>query len=251
MKILVTNDDGYDAPGLAVLAEAASEYGLVYIVAPRTNCSGSSHSLSLKNPVDIECITDHYFVVDGTPTDCARLAYSGWLGFEPDWIVSGINRGPNLSDDVLYSGTVAAALEGRFLEHVPLAFSLAGEGDLDYSASRKVVSRIMSIMIDARLPVGAAFNINIPPIPFHNIEGLVTTCLADRMGVNRPISPVKIKAGQRMCTKIPVPPPDKVLTDGTDLHAVAHGFISLTPIFKYELSTQSFVQKVQDLVEKY
>jgi 5'-nucleotidase len=251
MKILVTNDDGYEAPGLAALADAASEYGTVYIVAPLTNCSGASHSLSLKKAVDIECIAKNYFVVDGTPCDCARLAYSGWLGFQPDWVVSGINRGPNLSDDVLYSGTVGAALEGRFLNHVPLAFSLAGDGKLDYDASKEVASRIMSIMINARMPKGVVFNVNIPAIPFDQINGLVTTRLADRTGVERPDRPIKIKVGHRSSIKIPVPPPDEAPLDGTDLSAVKRGFISLTPIFKYEFLAQPIFQQIEEFVGKY
>ena len=126
MRILISNDDGYQAQGIRLLADSLKELAEVTVVAPDRNCSGASNSLTLERPLRVEQAEPNVYFVNGTPTDCVHLAITGLLGDEPDMVISGVNHGANLGDDVLYSGTVAAAMEGRFLGLATMAVSLAG-----------------------------------------------------------------------------------------------------------------------------
>ena len=148
MHILVTNDDGYLAPGITVLADALSELGRITIVAPDRNYSGASNSLTLMKPLRVDQIESNLFRVDGTPTDCVHLALTGLLESRPDIVVSGINNGPNLGDDVLYSGTVAAAMEGRYLGLPSVAVSLDGAPCDHYETAAAVVRRVVSRLME-------------------------------------------------------------------------------------------------------
>ena len=144
MHFLLSNDDGYQSPGISALAEVLESIGKVTVVAPDRDCSGASNSLTLDSPLYVKQDERGFYYVNGTPSDCVHLAITGLLDEEPDMVVSGINSGANLGDDVLYSGTVAAAMEGRFLGCPAIAFSLVGEKPVDYSTSKLVVTYLLT-----------------------------------------------------------------------------------------------------------
>ena len=169
MKILLSNDDGYRATGLAVLAEALGAAFEVAVVAPEHNCSGASNSLSLRKSLRVRQSPGRpcrMYYVDGTPADCVHLALNGmldFLDFTPDMVVAGINHGPNLGDDVIYSGTVAAAIEGRFLGLPAIAVSL--DGERHYATAAGVVMDLLKKLCARPLPRDTILNINVPDLP--------------------------------------------------------------------------------------
>jgi 5'-nucleotidase len=177
MKILVSNDDGYRAPGVAALARAMAQLGEVTVVAPERNRSGASNSLTLEHPLRVQLGDNGYFYVDGTPTDCVHLAITGLLEQEPDLVVSGINAGANLGDDVLYSGTVAAAIEGRFLGLPAVAVSLLGAEPQHYATAAEVAKRVVVRLQSQPLPADTILNINVPDLPWDALAGFEATRL--------------------------------------------------------------------------
>ena len=184
MRILITNDDGIDARGLEVLAQVAREVGQVDVVAPDREQSGASHSLTLHRPLRPLLRPDGAYQVDGTPTDCVLLALGELLPEKPQFVFSGINHGPNMGEDVLYSGTVAAAMEGLSLGGIPgIAISLAGFVDMSLLEThrewvKKLITRIVNV---SDFPPATLLNINIPPIPGDEIRGIRTTTLGNRV----------------------------------------------------------------------
>ena len=160
MRILLSNDDGYRASGLRLLARALENLADVIVVAPDRNRSGASNSLTLDAPLRVERIDSNIYSVNGTPADCVHVAITGLLETEPDMVVSGINHGANLGDDVLYSGTVAAAMEGRFLGLPAIAVSLVSEQTHHFDTAVSMVSQIIEGMIDNPLPSDTILNIN-------------------------------------------------------------------------------------------
>ena len=166
MHILISNDDGYQAPGLAALADALSELGSIAVVAPDRNRSGASNSLTLDRPLRVQTAGNGFRVVDGTPTDCVHLAITGLLRDEPDMVVSGINLGPNLGDDTLYSGTVAAAIEGRFLGVPALAVSLGSFEGRHFQTAARVTQILVRGLREDPLPDAFILNVNVPDLPF-------------------------------------------------------------------------------------
>ncbi len=180
MKILLSNDDGYRAPGLAVLARALAPLSEITVVAPERNCSGASNSLSLHNELRVRQNHNGFYSVDGTPADCVHLAIRGLLDFEPDMVVAGINHGENLGDDVIYSGTVAAAIEGRFLGLPAIAVSLAGTHMTHYQTAAEVIIRVLENLRARPLPRDTILNINVPDLPFAQLRGLRATRLGAR-----------------------------------------------------------------------
>jgi len=180
MRILVSNDDGYRAPGLAALAQAMAQLGEVTVVAPERNRSGASNSLTLDHPLRVQVGDNGYFYVDGTPTDCVHLAITGLLEQEPDLVVSGINAGANLGDDVLYSGTVAAAMEGRFLGLPAIAVSLTGEDPRHYATAAEVAKRLVTRLRSQPLPMDTIMSVNVPDLPWEELGGFEATRLGHR-----------------------------------------------------------------------
>src|SRR3954453_14021733 len=165
MKILVSNDDGYLAPGLIALADALVPIADITVVAPDSNRSGSSNSLSLDRPLSVYRAENGFYFVDGTPSDCVHVALTGLLSFKPDLVVSGINQGQNMGDDTLYSGTVAAATEG-FLFGIPaIAFSQVEHGWTHLDSAAKVAREVVERRFDA-LPKPYLLNVNIPNLPY-------------------------------------------------------------------------------------
>jgi 5'-nucleotidase len=228
MRILVSNDDGFLAPGLSALVKALKEFAEVTVVAPDRNRSGASNSLTLDAPLRIYTAENGFFAVNGTPTDCVHLAVTGLLEEMPDMVVSGINEGSNLSDDVLYSGTVAAATEGRFLGLPSIAISLVGPKCEHYATAAKVASLLVKQLQNNTLPRDTVLNVNVPDLPFEEIKGFEVTRLGTRHGAE-PTVKASDPRGRRIYWVGP-PGPQQDAGPGTDFHAVKAGFVSITPL---------------------
>lgn len=230
MRFLVSNDDGVDATGIQVLAQALRALGEVTVVAPDRDRSGASNSLTLDQPIRVSRIDDQTFRVAGTPTDCVHLALSGMLDFDPDIVVSGINNAANLGDDVIYSGTVAAAMEGRFLGHPAVAVSLVtreGSGRHFESAARAARLIVQRLKTDP-LPADTILNVNVPDLPWAEIKGFEVTRLGHRHRAE-PCVPQQDPRGRPIWWIGPAGP-EQDAGAGTDFHAVRTGHISITPI---------------------
>ena len=228
MHILVSNDDGYRAPGISVLVEAlAAEYE-VSIVAPERNCSGASNSLTLERGLRACQLEDNVYFVDGTPTDSVHLAITGLLEKEPDMVVSGINSGANMGDDVLYSGTVAAAMEGRHLGLPAIAVSMDSYTPEHYETGAKAVVQLLRDFKKVSFPASTILNINVPDIPWSEIKGFKAT----RLGNRHRSEGVIIQDDPRGEPMYWVGPPGEAQDagEGTDFHAVSHHFVSITPL---------------------
>ena len=228
MRILCTNDDGIHAPGLQCLAAHLREVAEVYVVAPDRDRSGASNSLTLVHPLRVQQIETGGFAVDGTPTDCVHLAITGLLEREPDLVISGINAGANMGDDVLYSGTVAAAMEGRFLGLPAIAVSLSGPRLQHYDAAARVVLDLLDRLRLVPLPAATILNVNVPDLPFEEIRGVQAT----RLGHRHKSEPVVKTTDPRGRPIYWVGPsgPEQDAGPGTDFYAVRDGFVSVTPI---------------------
>jgi len=228
MRILLSNDDGYQAPGLVCLAAAMARVAEINVVAPDRNRSGASNSLTLENPIRAHRAENGFTFVDGTPTDCVHLAITGLLKEEPDMVIAGINAGSNMGDDVLYSGTVAAAMEGRFLGLPAIAISLAGENFQHFdTAARFAVSLVERLQNDP-LPVDTILNVNVPDIAWEQLEGFEATRLG-RRHKSEPVVRMTDPRGRDIYWVGPVGA-EQDAGPGTDFHAVRHNRISLTPL---------------------
>ena len=231
MKILLSNDDGYRAEGLLRLKEALAPLGTVTIVAPDRNRSGASNSLTLDVPLRVfEAEPSVYYVI-GTPTDCVHLAISGLFNFEHDMVVSGVNDGPNLGDDVLYSGTVAAAIEGRFLGLPTLALSLCTEpaSGRHFETGARVARMLTEQLLARPLQERALIlNVNVPDVPFDALKGFRATRLGFRHRSEHVIE-ARDPRGRPVYWVGPAGP-EQDAGPGTDFHAVAHGYVSVTPL---------------------
>ena len=234
MKILLSNDDGYRAEGLAALGEAIKPLGDVTIVAPDRNRSGASNSLTLDVPVRAVRYETHAYYVNGTPTDCVHLAISGLFDFEHDIVVSGVNDGANLGDDTLYSGTVAAAVEGRFLGLPAIAVSLCLNADSprNFSSAAQVAAELVKRMAQRPLygpdtgPV--ILNVNVPDLPAGQLRGIKVTRLGNRHRA-KPIVKAKDPRGRDVYW-VGNAGAGQDAGPGTDFHAVAEGYASVTPL---------------------
>lgn len=227
MKVLVTNDDGWQAPGINALADAMREIAEVKVVAPDRNCSAASNSLTLTHPIRAKQQADGVFAVQGTPVDCVNIALNGLLDWQPDLVVSGINSGPNLGDDVVYSGTVAAAMEGRFHGYPAIAFSLAGHTE-KYDVAAQTAAKIVKRFMADPLAGDSLLNINIPAVAMDEIAGIKVTRLGNRHRAQNLIMQDDPR-GERIFWIGPVgeSADDK---EGTDFHAIANKLVSVTPI---------------------
>ncbi|MBW7931757.1 MAG: 5'/3'-nucleotidase SurE [Gammaproteobacteria bacterium] len=228
MKILLSNDDGYQSEGLATLALALADLAELTIVAPDRNQSGASHSLTLDTPLRVGRSREGMFYVNGTPTDCVHLAITGLLDHEPDMVIAGINHGANLGDDVLYSGTVAAAVEGRSLGLPAIAVSLAGHALRHFDSAGQAVRMLLEKLHRDPLPPDTILNVNVPDLPFGEIRGFEAT----RLGCRHRAEPVVESADPR---GRPVFWMGEVgaghdAGPGTDFHAIHEARISVTPL---------------------
>jgi 5'-nucleotidase len=229
MHLLISNDDGFHARGIAVLAEKMRQLAEVTVVAPDHNRSGASNSLTLDNPIRIEQPRDGQYKIFGTPTDCVHVALTGLLGRDPDMVVSGINDGANLGDDVIYSGTVAAAMEGRFLGFPAIAISLVYEGgDACFDSAAEAALIIVRKLMEDPLPADTILNINVPNRPWEEMKGFEVTRLGHRHRAE-PSIPVEDPRGRQLYWIGPAGP-EQDAGPGTDFNAVRRGCISITPI---------------------
>ena len=227
MKILVSNDDGYLAPGIQALAEAMQAIAEILVVAPDSNRSGSSNSLTLARPLSLQRAANGFYFVNGTPSDCVHVALTGGFDFKPDLVVSGINQGQNMGDDTLYSGTVAAATEG-FLFGIPaIAFSQVDRGWSHLDAAARVARDIVVRKLEA-LANPCLMNINIPNLPYSKIKGWCVTRLGKRHE-SEPVIKTQDPHGRDIYWIGPAGRA-KDAGEGTDFHAVANGFVSITPL---------------------
>src|SRR2546425_9463038 len=216
MHILVSNDDGYLAPGLRALADAMRAFGDVTVVAPEQNCSGASNSLTLTRPLSVRRADNGYLFVNGTPTDCVHIALTGLLEHRPDLVVSGINDGQNMGDDTIYSGTVAAAMEG-FVFGVPsIAFSLVEPGYRHLATAAAIAAEVVGRIARQPLNSTCLLNVNIPSLPQSAIRGIAIT----RLGKRHPSEPVIRAQSPRGDTIYWVGPSGlaKDAGEGTDFH---------------------------------
>ncbi|MCP4284653.1 MAG: 5'/3'-nucleotidase SurE [Gammaproteobacteria bacterium] len=228
MRILLSNDDGYQAPGLKAVYEALLPLAEITVVAPDRNRSGASNSLTLENPIRAEQAGNGFVRVDGTPTDCVHLAITGLLEQEPDMVIAGINAGANLGDDVLYSGTVAAATEGRFLGLPAMALSMNSHEPMYYDTGAQVAAVLVRRLLVSPLSPDSIINVNIPDLPFEALKGYRVT----RLGHRHKAEPVVRATDPRGRTIYWVGPAgsEQDAGPGTDFQAVREGFVSVTPL---------------------
>jgi 5'-nucleotidase len=232
MRILVSNDDGVHSPGIHSLAKEMSTIAEVTVVAPDRNRSGASNSLTLTRPLRVRQLENGYFSVEGTPTDCVHLALTGFLDPIADLVVSGINDGANLGDDILYSGTVAAAMEGRYLGLPAIAFSMVGmlgnNTIQHYDTAAAIARQLVLKMRINLLPSQTLLNVNIPDLPLEQIRGMEVTRLGKRHGAE----PIIKEYDPRGQTIYWVGPPgvEADAGPGTDFYAVSQKCVSITPL---------------------
>lgn len=246
MKILVSNDDGYLATGINVLAEALEKIADIVVVAPDRNRSAASNSLTLHDPLRIAPVGERRYRVNGTPSDCVHLALTGFLEEEPDLVVSGINHGANLGDDVIYSGTVAAAMEGRFLGFPTIAVSLVGHRMQHFDTAARVATELVQRLQKRSLPSEFIFNVNVPDRPYEELTG-IRTC---RLGFRHKSEPVVKSADPHGRTIYWVGPagPGQDSGEGTDFHAINDGAVSVTPL-KVDLTRHEALSQVSEWLE--
>ncbi|MFT4993270.1 MAG: 5'-nucleotidase [Paraglaciecola sp.] len=249
MNILLSNDDGVFAEGLACLHEELVKEHRVTVIAPDRNCSGASNALSLQHPLRIEKMKNGFYAVNGTPSDCVHLGINQFLQEDPGLVVSGINHGANLGDDVIYSGTVAAATEGRYMGLPAIAVSLAGQGAENFLCAAKVTAHIIRHLKAHPLPADQILNINVPDLSYEKLAGIQVTRQGRR---HRAESMLKTQDPHgrdiywygRVGLEQDAGP-------GTDFHALSLGYCSVTPLsvdmtaYQSMADLQTWIQKIQ------
>lgn len=249
MKILVSNDDGYQAPGIICLVETLQKFADVTVVAPDRNRSGASNSLTLEYPLRVRRADNGFIYVNGTPTDCVHLAITGLLDTLPDIVVSGINAGYNLSDDVIYSGTVAAAMEGRFLGLPALAISMANFNPQNYQTAARVVEILLARFQadNLPLPVDTILNINVPDCPWEELKGMQAT----RLGSRHRAAPAIKSEGPHGYPVYWIGPsgPEQDAGPGTDFYSINQGVVSITPLH-VDLTSHSALVNLKEWLAK-
>ena len=247
INILVSNDDGVNAPGIIALSDALKAFAKVLTVAPDRNCSGASNSLTLTNPLRINTLNNGYVSVNGTPTDCVHLAIRQLCKVDPDIVVSGINAGANMGDDTLYSGTVAAAMEGRFLGLPAIAISLVGKKLQHYQSAADYAARIVKNLLAHPIESNQILNVNVPDLPLEQIKGIKVTRLGARHKAEGMVK-TQDPAGKDIYWLGPVGA-EQDSGEGTDFGAVADGYVSITPL-TVDLTAYNQLTKLADWVTK-
>lgn len=241
MRILLTNDDGIHSQGLMVLKEALESLGEVYVVAPEGERTAVSHALTLRCPVRLWEVGEGIWATDGTPADCVHLALHVVLGGKPDLVVSGPNNGPNMGEEVFYSGTVAAALEAAFMGIPAVAISMATRRDHRYETAARVALKVIERLRRCPLPPRIALNVNVPNLPMESLKGFKVTRLAHRVFPNRIQEGRDPRGGKYYW--IGGPEPEFLQEVGTDAFAVSQGYVSLTPL-KADLTAYGELEKM-------
>jgi len=244
MRILISNDDGYQAKGIKQLAESLSEIADIIIVAPNENKSASSSSLTLGKPLKPIQIENNIYAIDATPSDCVHLALCGFIKESIDLVVTGINFGANLGDDVIYSGTVAGAIEGRFIGLPSIAISLASFECEYFETAGAIAKQLVAKIDEAPLSYKTIINVNVPDVPLSNIKGIKSTRLGNRHKSDPSIqdenNPSLFWIGENG--------QEADNGEGTDFHAIANNFVSVTPL-QIDLTKYSEVKQVSDWLQ--
>lgn len=247
MKILLSNDDGYFAPGLQTLADHISKIADIVVVAPERNRSGASNSLTLDRPLNVRQASNGFYFVNGTPTDCVHLAVTGLLNDLPDMVISGINDGANMGDDTIYSGTVAAAMEGFLLGIPSFAVSMSQHSATHFETAAKVIVEIVQQYQANPFPPPVLMNINVPDIPYEQLKGKVVTRLGKRHKAE-PVIKLKSPRGETIYWVGPAGDAQDA-GEGTDFYAVANHQVSLTPL-QADLTHHSQLNALKDWMKK-
>lgn len=228
MRILLSNDDGYFAPGIECLARSLQGLAEITVVAPERDRSGASNSLTLDRPLSLRRTPNGFYHVNGTPTDCVHLAVTGMLDELPDMVVSGINHGANMGDDTIYSGTVAAATEGYLLGVPAIAVSLVGKAGVHFETAGAVARQLVERFLARPFRQPVLLNVNVPDVPLEQIRGIRVT----RLGRRHKAEPVVRAQTPRGETVFWVGAAGEAADagEGTDFHAVANNYVSLTPL---------------------
>ena len=228
MRILLSNDDGYFSPGIAVLADTLSAYADITVVAPERDRSGASNSLTLDRPLSLRRAANGFYFLNGTPTDCVHMAVTGLLEQMPDMVISGINDNANMGDDTIYSGTVAAAAEGYLLGIPSIAVSLAKRGGENFTTAAKVVAELVQRHSQQAIKESVLLNVNVPDVPYAELKGRRVT----RLGKRHKAEPVVKSVNPRGDTIYWVGAAGAAQDagEGTDFHAVENNFVSITPL---------------------
>jgi 5'-nucleotidase len=246
MRILVSNDDGYLATGINILTAALEKVADVVVVAPDRNRSAASNSLTVHSPLRVSKVGENRYTVDGTPSDCVHLALTGLLEDEPDLVVSGINHGANLGDDTIYSGTVAAAMEGRFLGLPTIAVSLVGHKLVHFDTAARVATELVQKIERATLEPDVVLNVNVPDVPYDELSGMRAT----RLGFRHKSEPV-IKSRDPHGRPIYWVGPAGRGADtgpGTDFDAIDAGAVAVTPL-RVDLTRHEAVATLGDWLQ--
>ncbi|MDF2939489.1 MAG: surE [Gammaproteobacteria bacterium] len=249
MHILVTNDDGVFAPGIMALAKALAGFCKVTVIAPDQNRSGVSSAITLEIPLRVQETPTGWYQLNGTPADCVKLALSGFMQEEPDMVVSGINAGANLGDDVIYSGTVGGAIEGRFLGLPSIAISCVGHhGKMYYETSAKIACDLVKKFMHSPMENGVVLNVNVPNVPIEEIKGMKITRQGERH-FSEPLMPTEDGRGRRIYW---LGDSGKVKDDseGTDFHAVYNNYVSITPL-QIDLTNYQRMNSMQKWLEEH
>ncbi|MBK5915100.1 5'/3'-nucleotidase SurE [Rhodocyclus purpureus] len=228
MRILLSNDDGYFAPGIEHLARALAGLADITVVAPERDRSGASNSLTLDRPLSLRRAANGFYFVNGTPTDCVHLAVTGMLDEQPDMVVSGINHGANMGDDTIYSGTVAAATEGFLLGVPSLAISLVSRSGTHFETAARVAREMVEELLHRPFPQPMLLNVNVPDVPYAELRGRVVT----RLGKRHKAEPVVAAQTPRNETVYWVGAAGAAQDagEGTDFHALRQNQVSVTPL---------------------
>ena len=245
MRILISNDDGYKADGIIQLAKSLSEIAEVIVVAPSENKSAASSSLTIGKPLKPIQIEKNVYAIDATPSDCVHLALCGFIKESIDLVVTGINFGANLGDDVIYSGTVAGAIEGRFLGLPSIAMSLASWECKHFDTAGNIAKLLVNQIDKAPLAYNTIINVNVPDIPISEIKGIRSTRLGNRHKSEPSIQDSKDPS----LYWIGENGKEADNGDGTDFHAVSNNFVSVTPL-QIDLTKYPEIKQVSDWLEK-
>jgi len=245
MRILISNDDGYKAKGIKQLTKSLSEIAEVIVVAPSENKSAASSSLTLGRPLKPIQIEKNIYAIDATPSDCVHLALCGFIKESIDLVVTGINFGANLGDDTIYSGTVAGAIEGRFLGLPSIAMSLASWECNHFETAGEIAKRLVSQIDKSGLSFNTIINVNVPDIPLSEINGIKSTYLGSR---HKSEPSIKDKEDTSLYWIGENGKEDDNL-EGTDFHAISNNFVSVTPL-QIDTTKHSEVKRVNDWLQK-
>jgi len=246
MRILLSNDDGYFAPGIETLARALGDLADITVVAPERDRSGASNSLTLDRPLSLRRTPNGFFHVNGTPTDCVHLAVTGMLDELPDMVISGINHGANMGDDTIYSGTVAAATEGYLLGVPAIAVSLVGKSGTHFETAGAVARQLVERFLAKPIREPVLLNVNVPDVPMADLKGVRVT----RLGRRHKAEPVVRATTPRGETVFWIGAAGEAADagEGTDFHAVANNFVSLTPL-QIDLTHAAQLAAIDDWLE--